>query len=452
MTYSTFRPWANEIGGTTAITFALMALPIFAVCGLAVDASRQVSVKKHAQEAVDAAALAGARTFKSSFDKTIAETQATNSFAENVSTAHGDADCYITTLTVNVDDLTVRIEASCDIPTLFGVGVSGKSEVTAAVVSQATASHKIADVAMMFDVSGSMNATELGHLKVAGKRAAQIIIGTQSGERGRVSVVPFASGINAGDFGNLASGRWTGVDPEGDDSYGFGAGTTSDRVCVTERLGTEKHTDASPTAGQHVGPPTTTSQAFANADYIRASFYSCPNSPVHPLDSDLVSVNDAIDALQRSPAINGSNTAGQMGVAWSWYTISPNWSRVWTASTYGGHSRHDPHPYGDPAIEKVAILMTDGIFQYGFNGEFADFDQDEQETKSVAAAEAICTNMRAAGVTIYTVGYATSTEAETMLTNCAGGSDNAFFTTSSADLEDIYEKIAGRYLGVGLTE
>lgn len=452
MTYSTFRPWATEIGGTTAITFALMALPIFAVCGLAVDASRQVSVKKHAQEAVDAAALAGARTFKSGFDETRAETQATNSFVSNVSTAHGDATCSFTTLSADADNLTVEVAANCTIPTLFGVGVSGKSEVTASVVSQATAFHKIADVAMMFDVSGSMDADELDDLKTAGKRAAQIIIGNQSTARGRVSVVPFASGVNAGDFGNLASGRWTGVDPEGDDSYGFGAGITSDRVCVTERLGTEKHTDESPTAGQYVGPPTTTSEAFANADYIKASFYACPNSPVHPLDSDLVSVTDAIDALQRSPAINGSNTAGHMGVAWSWYTLSPKWSSVWTASTYGGHSRHDPHPYGDPAIEKVAILMTDGIFQYGFNGEFSDFDQDEQKTKSVAAAETFCTNMRAAGVTIYTVGYATSPEAETMLTNCAGGSDNAFFTTSSADLEDIYEKIAGRYLGVGLTE
>lgn len=135
MNYATLRPWVNGIGGTTAITFALMALPLFAVCGFAVDASRQVSIKKHAQEAVDAAALAGSRVFKSNFDATAAETQAANSFAENIATAHSDTACNISTITANVDDLTVRVEASCAIPTLFGAGISGKSEVTVAVAS-----------------------------------------------------------------------------------------------------------------------------------------------------------------------------------------------------------------------------------------------------------------------------------------------------------------------------
>lgn len=452
MDYATLRPWVKGIGGSTAITFALMALPVFAVFGFAVDASRQVSLKKHAQAAVDVAALAGARMFVSRFDATAAETQAGLSFAENIATAHGDVVCNVSSITADVEDLTVRVEASCAIPPLLGKGISGKSEIIVDVASQAAALSEVADVAMMFDVSSSMGPAELAFLKTAGKRAAQIVIGTQSGVRGRVSVVPFASGVNAGDFGNLASGRLPNADPEGDDGFGLRGGATIDRVCVTERLGPESFTDASPTAGQHVGPPTTLSETVASANYVIQSYRGCPNSPLHPLDSDLGRVKAAIDALARSPSRAAGNTAGHMGIAWSWYTISPNWSNVWTASTYGGHSRHDPHPYGDPAIKKIAILMTDGRFQHGFNAGFGDTVGVRQVAKAEAAAEAFCANMRAAGITIYAIGYDLRPAAEAVLANCAGDPNNVFFTDSARNLEGIYELIAGRYLSVGLTD
>ena len=451
MTYFILRPWANGIGGTTAVTFALMALPIFAVSGFAIDASRQVSVKKHVQEAADAAALAGARTFKSIFDETEAESRAANSFEANIASAHADAVCRITALSANVTDLTVRVEASCTIPTLFGVGISGKNRVAATVTAQAVAVNKIADVAMMFDVSDSMGPVELGHLKDAGQRAAQIIIGTQPGVRARMSVVPFATGVNAGDFGNMASGRLPGDDTENDDSFGFG-GLTKDRVCVTERVGREKYTDASPIAGQYVGPPTTLMDTRGGADHVRPSFYACPNSPLHPLDSNLARVNGAIAALAQSPARNGGNTAGHMGIAWSWYTISPNWSSVWTASSFGGHSRHDPHPYGDPRIAKVAILMTDGAFQHGFNDGFGDIDYNAQQVKVFAATQDICSNMRSEGITIYAIGYNINAQTLAMLTNCAGDVDRVYTTADSNELVNIYQEIAAQYLGVGLTE
>ena len=46
--------------GTTAITFAIAAIPLVGVMGLAVDYSRAYRVQSHLQTAVDAAALAGA--------------------------------------------------------------------------------------------------------------------------------------------------------------------------------------------------------------------------------------------------------------------------------------------------------------------------------------------------------------------------------------------------------
>lgn len=311
------RRWAKNSCGQTAVVFSLMVLPIFAVSGFAIDASRQVSVKKHAQEAADAAALAGARTFKSEFDADVAKENARHAFSVNIASRHGDATCTIDGIAADTTDLTVSVDATCLAPTLFGVGISGKSTVAAEVTSTAEAIQRGADVVMMYDVSGSMNATELGHLKAAGKRAAEILIGTTPGKRGRVGIVPFASGVNAGEFGNMASGRSAGDDPENDNQTGGGASLV--RVCVTERLGSEELTDAAPTAGQHVGPVLTLADTQSSTEADRPSETRCPDSPIHPLDNRLSEVKDAIDGI-RSSTLNtlyGGRTAGHLGVAWS---------------------------------------------------------------------------------------------------------------------------------------
>lgn len=422
--------------------------PIFAVSGFAIDASRQVSVKKHAQEAADAAALAGARTFKTAFDATVAETAARHAFTVNIDTGHGDATCTIDDIDADTTDLAVSVDVTCMAPTVFGLGISGKSTVKAEVTSTAEAIQQGADVVMMYDVSGSMNASELAELKAAGKRAAEIVIGNQPGKRGRVGIVPFASGVNAGEFGNKATGRSAGDDPENDDQTGGGASLV--RVCVTERLGAEEFTDAAPTAGQQVGSALTRADIDASPGVDAASALQCPDSPVHPLDDRLDTVKTEIDGIKSSTLHTraGGRTAGHLGVAWSWYVISPNWSSVWTDTNFGGDIRHEPLAYSDPTRLKVAILMTDGIFNYGF----ADGYSGAPGTKYISTTEALCQGMRDAGIIVYTVGYRVPSPGDTMLENCAGDPSRAFFASDASDLTAIYQTIAGRFLGIGLTQ
>ena len=443
------RRWAKNSCGQTAVVFSLMVLPILAVSGFAVDASRQVSVKHHAQEAADAAAIAGARTFKSAFDATLAETTARHAFTVNIDTRHGDATCTIDDVNVDTTDLTVSVDVTCMAPTVFGRGISGKSTVKAEVTSTAEAIQQGADVVMMYDVSRSMNTAEIDQLKAAGKRAAEIVIGNQPGARGRVGIVPFAFGVNAGEFGNKATGRSAGDDPENDDRTAGGA--SLERVCVTERLGAEEFTDAAPTAGQHVGPvisPLTTTPAHLTSAGGSATL--CPDSPIHPLDDRLDTVKTKIDGIKSSTlnTLIGGGTAGHMGVAWSWYLMSPNWASVWTDTDFGGDMRHEPLAYSDPTRLKVVILMTDGIFRHGFVNQYnvatpADY---------ALATETLCQGMRDAGIIVYTVGYRVPSPGDTMLENCAGDPNRAFFASDASDLTAIYETISGRFLGIGLTQ
>ncbi|MEM6556376.1 MAG: pilus assembly protein [Pseudomonadota bacterium] len=443
MIQNIFRLWATERRGQTAVLFALIVFPILTVTGFSIDTMRQVSLKKSLQGVVDSAALAGARSFSHSFLLADAGRSATTAYDLNIASLPDNATCTLNPHQFDRSSFAVTVSAACAVPTFFGMGISGMSYVSAEVESTGAAIHRTADVAMMFDVSSSMDASELLAIKSAGKRAAELIIGVQPGARGRVAIVPFAGGVNAGDFGNLATGRASGNDDEAD-------GVT--RVCVTERSGTDAFTDADPTT-DNVGGVLTWPATIASSGFDRVSAYQCPDSPVLPLEDDLTVVKSVIDNMARSSGIAGGTTAGHLGIAWSWYTISPNWNSVWEDLSYGGHSGHGAKPYGDPNILKVAILMTDGTFTQAFAEGVADPDTDTQESNIATASSNLCAGMRAAGITIYAVAFNASTEAETLLRDCTDNDPDLYFETSvMTDLEGIYEQIAGKYLTVGIID
>ena len=51
----------------------------------------------------------------------------------------------------------------------------------------------------------------------------------------------------------------------------------------------------------------------------------------------------------------GGTTAGQLGTAFAWYMLSPNWADIWPADS-------KPAAYGTAKLRKIAVLMTDGAY------------------------------------------------------------------------------------------
>src|SRR5690606_15061941 len=99
-------------------------------------------------------------------------------------------------------------------------------------------------------------------------------------------------------------------------------------TCVTERPGTQAYTDAS------------TTTAPVGLHYPGTGLEICPTAQIMPLSSNRNSLRNHINGLQ----VQGS-TAGQIGLAWGWYTVSPNFNNLWS-----GESR--PAPYGTPKLIK----------------------------------------------------------------------------------------------------
>ncbi len=184
--------------------------------------------------------------------------------------------------------------------------------------------------------------------------------------------------------------------------------------CVTERAGTNAFTNLSPVA-HPVG--------------ARAS--SCPRSAVEPLTHNKTILHDAIDGLHAD-----GWTAGHLGIAWTWYTLSPDWSAVWPFNRRTGLG-------GTTPVKRYAVLMTDGSFNTYY--ESGQGDSDSQ-------ARSLCAAMKADGVTIFSVAFSAPAAGQAVLRDCASASSTYFEASNGAELLAVYEEIAASVSNVRLSD
>ena len=203
-------------------------------------------------------------------------------------------------------------------------------------------------------------------------------------------------------------------------------------TCVTERIGVHKYDDVAPAT------------AFVGRNYPSSS-NPCLGNTIVPLTSDKTLLTSRINAL----AATGS-TAGQIGAAWGWYMISPNFASLWPADS-------QPKPYGTEELIKIAVFMTDGDFNTPYcNGVIAaDAGTGSGAVGRVAVdvvgggaalaqAASQCTAMKAAGVIVYTVGFdiADTPALVTQLRNCATDTAHAYLADNGTALRAAFRAIA----------
>ena len=130
---------------------------------------------------------------------------------------------------------------------------------------------------------------------------------------------------------------------------------------------------------------------------------SQPGNEVLPLTSSLTVVTNRINTLDAF-----GPTAGALGTVWAQYMLSPNWSGIWTGSQRPGSyaDTQTRQASGAPVLRKVAVLMTDGGFNtVRQNAVNYATDGGAQMQNVSNYAVSVCTNMKANGIEIYTVGF-----------------------------------------------
>lgn len=198
--------------------------------------------------------------------------------------------------------------------------------------------------------------------------------------------------------------------------------------CVTERTGDQAYTDAAPASGARVGR------------HYPSLSGSCLGSTIEPLSSSISGIKADIDSF----SVSGS-TAGQIGIAWGSYMVSPNFGSLWPSSAGGA--------YNTAETLKAVIIMTDGEFNApycngvtarGYNASSAASNNcDPDNGEPYAQSRALCDAMKAQGIAVYTVGFqiADGGGAEALLEYCASTASGFYNAGSGTELSEAFNAI-----------
>ncbi len=379
----------DQRGGVMMI-MGLAIIPLFAVIGLAIDGGRGYMLKSKLSYAIDAAGLAGGRAF----DTDLREQDIMMYFNANFPPGYMGAEMApgSPVITFNDDEKTITIVATATIPTRF-MRVAGVQDMTVTARTVVKRELEGMELILVMDNTGSMRS---GGKIDAMKNAASTLINILYGGRDEVEnfyvgLVPYVAAVNIG----TSHEDWL----TGYNAADFAP--TSWKGCVEGRSYPNDSNDAPPatedwvpyhwgtTLNQYLNPYYNHSAGSYNQNtpatwghYLNGDNEWNPAGPESALklDNDLyqnegtgpnLGCGPAITPLVTSKAtvlaaIDGmapwhrGGTMANLGLAWGWRTLSPQWRGLW-----GGDTPDElPLDYHTANMHKVAILLTDGKNQW----------------------------------------------------------------------------------------
>ncbi len=180
----------------------------------------------------------------------------------------------------------------------------------------------------------------------------------------------------------------------------------------------------------------------------------CDMQTVIRLTTTTSTVKTAIDAM-----VATGETNVPMGLVWGWHTLSPNAPFA------------DGAAYSTANLRKIIVLMTDGDNTFT-SPRWSDNDSyyeglgyiwqnllgttsssnSTRTTKMNKRFSALCTNIKAKNITIYTVGVSVSNSSKTLLKACASSTDKYYDVTQASDLTAAFNSIAGSIASLRISQ
>lgn len=443
------RTFTRDRRGSVSLYVATAIVPLVAIVGVSIDAARGYLVKSRLSSAVDAAALAGGRIYGSAFR----DADIQKYFDSNFPPGYMNAVIDPLAITTNDASRTLVVSTQATVPTTF-MRLLGFETMSASAQAEATLESKSVEVSLVLDITGSMAGQDIIDLRSAANELVDIVVQDQQTPfYSKIALVPYAAAVNVGSYAAAVRGTYT-TSPS---TCSYPAAPTCQRyrfpnispannttlnqtlnisTCATERGGPQAYTDAAP------------SVAFLGRNFPAASGNPCPSATILPLTSNKTTLHSRINSLGAS-----GSTAGHIGLAWGWYMISPNFGYLWPAS--------QPAPYADETVIKVVILMTDGDFNtIYYNGVIAKdstggtgsgnatdkINHNSTNGSAYTQAQQLCTNMKTAGVIVYTVGFdiADTPAATSIMQTCATSAAHVYLPENGVELKQAFRAIAMR--------
>jgi Flp pilus assembly protein TadG len=436
--------------GNIAVMFAIAVLPILAFVGAAIDYSRAANARGSMQAALDSTSLMLSKDLSIG---TITQAQISTKAISYFNALYTNRDAQGVSITATYTPgsgstgNTVQVNGTGSITTDF-MRVAGFPTMGYGATSTSTWGTSLLRVALVLDTTGSMaDYNKIGNLQTAAKslvtQLSNLVVNTGDVY---ISVVPFAIDVDVNSSNSGASWlRWDMYDTQttysdrngthsycsgGDPKYGgpyywyptwaqcTGHGyvwnhstpSTSKSQwngCVGDR---DQNNDVSSTA-----PSSTATNFIADQDS------SCPDAVVTPLTYTWSTVNNTINAMSPGGATNQT-----IGLQWGWLSLLQR-------SPLNAPSEDATKQY-----QHIIILFTDGLNTadrtYG-NGSDASTQVDSRMT-------ALCTNIKATGVQIYTVQIDTDGAGQSaVLPACASSTNNFFMLTQPSQIAAAFAQI-----------
>lgn len=479
------RRFAADRRGNAAMLFGLALMPLVAGAGLAVDSLLAYAAEDRLQKALDAAGLAGGRA--SSPENIEADARAF--FESNFKAGPDLGGRHSFKVEVGEGAERIVLTASAEMRTRF-MTLLGRETITVSARTVINREIRQMELALVLDNTGSMAGTPFNTMKAAAHDLINIVYGERETHPNLfVAVVPYVSVVNIGPQRTIwlkttdrvrtstnpyAPSRWKGCVMARGDGYD----QTDDPPGVRPF-----DSYLYPSAVDNDWTQHTVDERLSAGDKGRGPNLGC-GPAITPLIQEKSDVHAALDQMG---AWSRGGTAGNLGLVWSWRTLSPRWQGLW-----GGDTPADrPLDYDAPNNDKVVVILTDGNNQvYDWNYEWrpgqsspvkvtsstniqtgpegSDFTgygrlwtfMSKGATISQGKAELnarmarVCTRMKEKGIIIYGITFGSTPDSSTqkLYRQCASGNEFYFHAPDNATLIKIFHKVGMQLSNLRIAE
>jgi hypothetical protein len=467
-----FRRFSKDACGNVALMAALAVIPLFGAAGMAIDYGQKITAETKLQSAVDAGTLAGA----SGSDRSEA---AIRKAIRRYAKANGSSKYLKSDDKLDIDirsDGSIRVEAAGHYPTSL-TRILGFAEMEIFAAAEARSGQFGAEVAMVLDNTKSMEGSKLTDLKSAASGFVDKLIGLNrpGEEKVKIALVPYAQYVNVGidkknetwlDVAPDKAASWRNCRIPGSERQETRTGTRDGVSTSWSETVWDYYPDDDPRCVDNtwtetwqgcVGSRPAPHNLTDSAPGIKEPGIIdklCP-TPITALTTTKSELTSAVSAMTTGNFWKDSATYIPIGLSWGWKTLTSNAPFTEAASDTEAQTK---------GISKHLVLMTDGIntraqnvgVGSGTDPHFGAY-HDEQGATAEAAADTItaslCENIKAQGITIYTVAFQVSDpDTETLLKNCATSPSYYFDAGSSTELTSSFSAIADKVAAVRLSK
>jgi Flp pilus assembly protein TadG len=433
------RRFAPANKGNVSIIFAACAIPLIGVLGAAVDYSRVSNARASMQAALDSTALMVSKDLSSG----IINASQVSSQAQSYFSAlyhNGDAGSvsvgatYIAASGGNPAKIVVTGSGSVTTDFLKVANVPSIGFNTSSTTSWGTTKLR---VALALDNTGSMaDDGKITALKTAASNLIdQLSASAQNNGDVYISIVPFANVVNLGTaYKNSGYIDWSNWSTSGSVNENWNCGSSYNAYNRTMVCGSasnninnwngcvmDRGTNTPPGNTQGPDVVVTAPLLTSNTYWFPADQSSYCPQPIAPLSYNWASLKATINAM--TP--NGG-TDQPVGLVWAWQTLQQT------------------SPMNAPALDpnytytQAIIILSDGLNTmdrwYGNGSSWSSAVDTRQGL--------LCTNIKNAGVTIYTIQVNTGGDpTSSILQSCASSPSNFFMLTSASQVISTFNSI-----------